>query len=235
VVPIGRTLGSVTLAVADPTNLSALDDVAFMTGLKVVPVIAPPSIIHQAIERYYEPAPATLADVLTEVEAESADVEVVAGQETDLQVNLDELRSSADQAPVVRLVNSILLDAIRRGASDIHLDPDERALRIRFRVDGVLHEVMTPPKRIEPAVVSRLKIMASLDIAERRLPQDGRIKPARPGGKSISACRCCRRSSASPSRSASSTATPSRWTSSSSASSPRPSRSSRRRSSTRTG
>ena len=176
VVPIGRTLGSVTLAVADPTNLSALDDVAFMTGLKVVPVIAPPSIIHQAIERYYEPAPATLADVLTEVEAEAADVEVVEGREFTQPVDLHELRSSADQVPVVRLVNSILLDAIRRGASDIHLDPGETALRIRFRVDGVLHEVMTPPKRIEPALVSRLKIMASLDIAERRLPQDGRIK-----------------------------------------------------------
>ncbi len=176
VMPIGRTIGSVTLAVADPTNLSALDDVAFMTGLKVVPAITSPSIIRQALQRYYESAPATMADALHEIEAEAADVEVVEGQQTNAQVDLNELRSSADQVPVVRLVNSILLDAIRRGASDIHLDPSEASFRVRFRVDGILHEVMTPPKRIEPAVVSRLKIMASLDIAERRLPQDGRIK-----------------------------------------------------------
>ncbi|OGL00452.1 MAG: type II secretion system protein GspE [Candidatus Rokubacteria bacterium RIFCSPHIGHO2_12_FULL_73_22] len=176
VVPIGRTIGSVTLAVADPTNLSALDDVAFMTGLKVVPVIAAPSIIRGALERYYEPAPATLADVLTEIEAEAADVEVLDGRETAQPLDPNELRSSADQVPVVRLVNSVLLDAIKRGASDIHLDPSETSFRIRFRVDGVLHEVMTPPKRVEAAVVSRLKIMSNLDIAERRLPQDGRIK-----------------------------------------------------------
>ena len=176
VVPIGRTIGSVTLAVADPTNLSALDDVAFMTGLKVVPVIAAPSIIRGALERYYEPAPATLADVLTEIEAEAADVEVLDGRETAQPLDPNELRSSADQVPVVRLVNSVLLDAIKRGASDIHLDPSETSFRIRFRVDGFLHEVMTPPKRVEAAVVSRIKIMANLDIAERRLPQDGRIK-----------------------------------------------------------
>jgi type IV pilus assembly protein PilB len=176
VVPIGRTIGSVTLAVADPTNLSALDDVAFMTGLKVAPAIAPPSIIRQALERYYEAQPGTMADVLSEMEAEASEVEVVEGQATSPQVDLNELRSSADQVPVVRLVNTILLDAVRRGASDIHLDPSEASFRVRFRVDGMLHEVMTPPKRVEPAVVSRIKIMANCDIAERRLPQDGRIR-----------------------------------------------------------
>ena len=176
VMPIGRTIGSVTVAVADPTNLSALDDVAFMTGLKVVPTIASPSIIRQAIERHYEATPGTMADVLSEVEAEVAEVEIFAGQDPGTHVDLNELRSSADQVPVVRLVNSILLDAIKRGASDVHMDPSEHIFRIRFRVDGILHEVMTPPKRVEPAVVSRLKIMANLDIAERRLPQDGRIK-----------------------------------------------------------
>ena len=177
VVPIGRTIGSVTLAVADPTNLSALDDVAFMTGLKVVPAIASPSVIRAALGAYYEAAPATMADVLSEMEAEATDIELIEeGQETSPQVDLNELRSSADQVPVVRLVNSILLDAVRRGASDIHMDPGESSFRVRFRVDGLLHEVMTPPKRVEPAVVSRLKIMANCDIAERRLPQDGRIK-----------------------------------------------------------
>ena len=184
VVSIGRTIGSVTLAVADPTNLSALDDIAFMTGLKVVPALASPSVIRQAIERYYEGPPTSMADALSEIEAEAADVEIVEGQETNAPVDLNELRSSADQVPVVRLVNSILLDAVRRGASDIHLDPGETSFRVRFRVDGILHEVMTPPKRVEPAVVSRVKIMASLDIAERRMPQDGRIK-LRQSGREI--------------------------------------------------
>src|SRR6266705_3739078 len=176
VVPIGRTLGSVTLAVGDPTNLSALDDVAFMTGLKVVPTIAPPSIIRQAIERYYERGGLTVADALSEVEAEASEVEIVKGQEANGQVDLNELRASADEVPIVRLVNSILLDAMKRGASDIHVDPGDGTLGIRYRIDGILHEVMAPPKRVEPALVSRLKIMANLDIAERRLPQDGRIK-----------------------------------------------------------
>jgi type IV pilus assembly protein PilB len=178
VVPIGRTLGSVTLAIGDPTNLSALDDVAFMTSLKVVATIAPPSTIRRAIERYYGHASAspTIADVLSEVEAEAAEIEFIEGQQANGQVDLDALRSSADEVPIVRLVNSILLDAMKRGASDIHIDPGDGTLGIRYRVDGILHEVMAPPKRVEPALVSRLKIMANLDISERRLPQDGRIK-----------------------------------------------------------
>src|SRR5712691_7675745 len=175
VVPIGRTIGSVTLALADPTNLSALDDVAFMTGLKVVPTIASPSVIRRAIERYYENAPTAIADVLSEVEAESAELEIIKAQEAG-QVDLSELRTAADDVPIIRLVNSMLLDAMRRGASDIHIDPGDGTLAIRYRIDGILHEVMAPPKRVEPALVSRIKIMASLDIAERRLPQDGRIK-----------------------------------------------------------
>ena len=176
VMPIGRTIGSVTLAVADPTNLSALDDVAFMTGLKVVPTIASPSIIRRAIERYYENAPPAIADVLSEVEAEAAELEIIKAQESTGQVDLNELRSSADDMPIIKLVNSMLLDALRRGASDIHVDPGDGTLAIRYRIDGLLHEVMSPPKRVEPALVSRIKIMANLDIAERRLPQDGRIK-----------------------------------------------------------
>jgi type IV pilus assembly protein PilB len=176
VLPIERTSGSVTLAVADPTNLLAVDDVAFLTGLKVTPVIVSPSVIREAIERHYGAALTTVADVLSEVEAEAAEVEVVDGAEPHTKVDLNELRSSADQVPVVRLVNSILLDAIRRGASDVHLDPGEGTFRVRLRVDGMLHDVMTAPKRVESAVISRIKIMANLDIAERRLPQDGRIK-----------------------------------------------------------
>jgi len=171
VVPIYRTSGSLTLAMADPTNLPALDDVIFMTGLRVLPVAAPPSAIREALERRYG-----ASETLSDADVEAVEVEVLEGREGPAPVDLLELRASADQAPVVRIVNTILLDAIRRGASDIHLESAEMALRIRVRIDGLLHEVKVLPKRLEPAIVSRLKIMASLDIAERRLPQDGRIK-----------------------------------------------------------
>lgn len=169
VIPVERTNGSLTLAVSDPTNLPALDDVAFMTGLRVVPALASPSAIRQAIVHCYKSAD----DVVTEAEAE---IEVLDGRESVGPVDVMELRASADQAPVVRVVNAFLLEALRRGSSDIHLESSETAFRIRFRIDGVLHEVKSLPKRLEPAIVSRIKIMANLDIAERRLPQDGRIK-----------------------------------------------------------
>jgi type IV pilus assembly protein PilB len=172
IVPFGRSTGSLTLAMVDPTNLSALDDVAFRTGLRVCPVVARPSAIRQALEQFYEVQKVTLASALSEAEAEVAPQP---GESVESANPLD-LRASADQAPVVRLVNMILLDAIARGASDIHLEPSERFLQVRFRTDGVLHDIMTAAKRVEPAIVSRVKIMASLDIAERRLPQDGRIR-----------------------------------------------------------
>ncbi|HTO12329.1 MAG TPA: ATPase, T2SS/T4P/T4SS family [Candidatus Binatia bacterium] len=172
VVPIGRSAGALTLAMVDPTNLSAVDDVAFRTGMRVFPVIARPSIIRQAIEQFYEEQKATLAAALSDAEAEAG----AASDAEEQAPNPLDLRASADHAPVVRLVNMIILEAIARGASDIHLEPGERNLQVRFRVDGVLQDVMSPAKRLEPAVVSRIKIMASLDIAERRLPQDGRIK-----------------------------------------------------------
>src|SRR5439155_1049889 len=125
VVPIGRTIGSVTLALADPTNLSALDDVAFMTGLKVVPTIASPSVIRRAIERYYETAPKAIADVLSEVEAESAELEIIKAQEAG-QVNLSDLRTAADDMPIIRLVNSVLLDkrALATDLSQLGFEPD---------------------------------------------------------------------------------------------------------------
>lgn len=176
-VPVERTNGTLTLAVADPTNLSALDDLAFMTGLQVVPTIAPLSAIRRVIAQSYETSPSTLADMLTEAEAVVEEIDsLVSGQDVGDPVDARELRASADEAPVVRFVNTILLDAIRRGASDVHLEPQEGTLCIRFRIDGMLQQVMVAPKRLEPAVVSRIKIMAGLDIAERRLPQDGSIK-----------------------------------------------------------
>src|SRR6266404_347963 len=151
VLPIKRMGNVLTLAMADPTNVFALDDVGFMTGLQIQPVVASEAAIRKAFERLYE----------------------TGGSVTDM---MSDLKESADEAPVVRLINMILTDAIRRGASDIHLEPYEKVFRVRFRIDGVLHEIMTPPKRLEAALTSRVKIMATLDIAERRLPQDGRIK-----------------------------------------------------------
>ena len=177
VLPIKRTGNQLTLAMADPTNVFALDDVAFMTGLTVVPVVASQGAIRKAIDRLYEAQTGGLAEVLSEMDAAVGDVEVVEGEDEQwAKADIFELKESADEAPVVRLINMILVDAIRRGASDIHLEPYEKVFRVRFRIDGVLHEIMTPPKRLEAALTSRVKIMSNLDIAERRLPQDGRIK-----------------------------------------------------------
>jgi type IV pilus assembly protein PilB len=177
IVPVSRTGNTLTLAMADPTNVFALDDVGFMTNLQVLPVVASQGAIRKAIERNYDAQALAITEVITELEGEVGDVEVVEDDEsTRGKIDVFELKESADEAPVVKLVNMLLVDAIRRGASDIHLEPYEKVFRVRFRIDGVLHEIMTPPKRLEPALVSRVKIMASLDIAERRLPQDGRIK-----------------------------------------------------------
>jgi type IV pilus assembly protein PilB len=171
VIPIGRSAGALTLAMVDPTNLAALDDVAFRTGMRVFPVISLPSRIREAIDGAYADIKNGLASALTEAEASAA-----ADADTRDRVDPNQLRASAEHLPVVRLVNSILLEAVQRGASDIHLEPGEDAVHVRYRLDGVLQDVMNPAKRLEPALVSRLKIMANLDIAERRLPQDGRIK-----------------------------------------------------------
>ncbi|HEX7215917.1 MAG TPA: type IV-A pilus assembly ATPase PilB [Methylomirabilota bacterium] len=176
VLPIKRMGNTLTLAMADPTNVFALDDVGFMTGLQIQPVVASEAAIRKAFERLYETG-ASVTDMMSQLEESDTDVEVVeGGEETFSKADIFDLKESADEAPVVRLINMILTDAIRRGASDIHLEPYEKVFRVRFRIDGVLHEIMTPPKRLEAALTSRVKIMATLDIAERRLPQDGRIK-----------------------------------------------------------
>ena len=172
VLPIRRIGNTLTLAMADPTNVFALDDIAFMTNLNVIPVVASQGAIRKAIDRNYDTSSSAISEVIKDLEGET--FEVVDEDET--QVDVFELKEAVEEAPVVRLVSLILGDAIRRGASDIHLEPFEKVFRIRFRIDGVLQEIMTPPKRLEPAILSRIKIMANLDIAERRLPQDGRIK-----------------------------------------------------------
>src|SRR5712664_4039218 len=181
VVPVKRIGTTLTLAVADPTNVFALDDIAFMSNLQILPVVAPQAAIRKAIEQHYEQGAqgdtVSMADMLSEITTDVSNIEVVENDESAQgNVNVFELKESADEAPVVMLVNMVLVDAIRKGVSDLHWEPYEKVFRIRFRIDGVLHEMIAPPKRLEPAILSRLKIMSSLDIAERRLPQDGRIK-----------------------------------------------------------
>ena len=170
VLPISRAGSSLVVAMADPTNLNAIDDLKFLTGFNVEPVIASESAILAAIEKYYNVGPS-----YDEVMAGFDEGEIAVGEDEE-QVNLMELEKASEDAPVVRLVNMILLSAIKKGASDIHIEPYEKKLRVRYRIDGVLNEEMTPPLKLKAAIVSRVKIMASLDIAERRLPQDGRIK-----------------------------------------------------------
>src|SRR5919197_2507290 len=178
VVPIKRSENTLTLAVSDPTNVFALDNVALVTRLQVVPVVASQAAIRQAIERHYGRTTGTTTEGSGGVRSDGpATMEIIRGDEA-ASANIDvfELKGSADEAPVVKLVNMVLVDAIQKGASDIHWEPYEKVFRIRFRIDGVLHEMLSPPKRLEAAIISRLKIMSNLDIAERRLPQDGRIK-----------------------------------------------------------
>ena len=176
VLPVKRIGGTLTLAMSDPTNVFAHDDVAFMTNLQILPVVAPQAAIRKAIERAYEETTAapSMTDMMTEITGDGGNVEVVDDEQA--HVDTFELKESADEAPVVKLVNMVLVDAIRKGASDLHWEPYEKVFRVRFRIDGVLHEMLSPPKRLEPAIISRLKIMSNLDISERRLPQDGRIK-----------------------------------------------------------
>jgi type IV pilus assembly protein PilB len=170
VVPISRTGNALIVAMADPTNLNAIDDLKFLTGYNIEPVIASESAIQAAIEKYYHAGP-SYEEVMAGFEEGDIDF---TGEEED--INLLELEKASEDAPVVRLVNMMLLNAIKKGASDIHIEPYEKKLRVRYRIDGVLAEEMTPPLKLKNAITSRIKIMASLDIAERRLPQDGRIK-----------------------------------------------------------
>jgi type IV pilus assembly protein PilB len=156
----------------DPTNLNAMDDIKFLTGYNVEPVVASESSIQASIDRYYNAGP-SYEEVMADLQLDDDDIDFKADEE---DVNALELERASADAPVVRLVNVFLLNAIRKGASDIHLEPYEKRLRVRYRIDGVLHEEMTPPLKLKSALVSRLKIMSQLDIAERRLPQDGRIK-----------------------------------------------------------
>jgi type IV pilus assembly protein PilB len=176
VIPVRKMGNSLALAMADPTNVFALDDISFMTNLQVLPLVASQTSIKKAIDRNYESKTEAISSVLSDMQTDLGNVEVVGDGEEGAQVDVFELKESADEAPVVKLVNMVLVDAIQKGASDIHFESYEKIFRIRFRMDGVLHEMLAPPKRLESAILSRLKIMSNLDIAERRMPQDGRIK-----------------------------------------------------------
>jgi type IV pilus assembly protein PilB len=172
VIPVSRSGSTLILAMADPSNLHAIDDIKFLTGYNVEPVVSAESAIQKTIEKYYNAAPEISYDQIMEG-FDEGEIEVTGDEE---ELNAGDLERAGSDAPVIRLCNAILLNAIKKRASDIHIEPYERKLRVRYRVDGVLIEEMTPPLKLKNAIASRLKIMSSLDIAERRLPQDGRIK-----------------------------------------------------------
>ncbi|MCZ6833722.1 MAG: type IV-A pilus assembly ATPase PilB [Acidobacteria bacterium] len=175
IMPLSRNGATLTLAMVDPTNVFAMDDIKFMTGYNVEPVVASEMAIKEAIEKHYGSSHALeLKKVMDEMAASSnEELEVL---DEDEELDLRTLEQASEEAPVVKLVNIIMTDAIKRGASDIHIEPYEKDFRVRFRIDGVLYEIMHPPLKLRDAILSRLKIMAKLDISEKRLPQDGRIK-----------------------------------------------------------
>ena len=202
VLPLSRVGATLTLAMVDPTNVFAMDDVKFMTGLNVEPVVVAEGSVQQAIAKYYgtsreielasmpeekaayEAASKNGSGAITHADLVSLDsidfdhgaAEDVEVLEDNEEIDLTTLSKMSEDAPVVRLVNVLLVDSLRRGASDIHVEPYEKELRIRFRIDGVLYDVMHPPLKLRDALISRIKIMSKLDISEKRLPQDGRIK-----------------------------------------------------------
>lgn len=178
VVPIERQGSTLVVAMTDPSNIYAMDDIKFLTGFNVEVVVTSEASIKSALERYYESG--DIDGMLGGFDDGEVDF-LVDGEDMDI----DGLEDEAGEAPVVRLVNLILVDAIKRGASDIHVEPYEKEFRIRYRIDGVLYEIMKPPLRLKNALTSRLKIMSELDIAERRLPQDGRIKLVLGGAKEV--------------------------------------------------
>jgi type IV pilus assembly protein PilB len=179
VIPVQRAGNALIVAMADPSNLHAIDDVKFLTGYNIEPVVASEEAIRNAIERYYAQK-SNIAALMEQFEEEQVEV---AEQEQDEDV-LD-LERSSEEAPVVRLVNMVLVEAIKRGASDIHIEPYEKSFRVRYRIDGVLYEILNPPMKLRNAIISRVKIMSNMDIAERRLPQDGRIKIKLGGGREM--------------------------------------------------
>ncbi|MEA3222726.1 MAG: type IV-A pilus assembly ATPase PilB [Thermodesulfobacteriota bacterium] len=180
-IPFKREGATLNVAMTDPANIFAVDDLKFLTGYSIEVYATSEDSLKWAIDHFYDQS-ATLDTALSDMEDMEGDVEIAAAGD---EVSVGDLEKEADQAPVIKLVNLFLVDAIKKGASDLHIEPYEKLFRIRFRLDGVLHEVMKPPLRLKNAVISRIKIMSKLDIAERRLPQDGRIKLKIEGGKEV--------------------------------------------------
>jgi type IV pilus assembly protein PilB len=217
ILPLSRSGATLTIAMADPTNVFAMDDIKFMTGYNVEPVVASESALEEAIEKYYGSSrslqlrqdlasggmgssaiglgsapslkevidtPSLSFDDMASVGLSEVDLDSIAEEEADVEtvkteddeIDLGALAKSTEAAPVVKLSNVLLIDALKRGASDIHIEPYEKEFRVRFRIDGILYNVMALPLKLKDSLTSRVKIMAKLDIAEKRLPQDGRIK-----------------------------------------------------------
>jgi type IV pilus assembly protein PilB len=197
IIPLSRSGATLTIAMTDPTNVFAMDDIKFMTGYNVEPVVASETAVTDAIQKYYAPGAPKSATPATAAAAPTASgvstLEMASKGLEELQSSLDSdgdvevleelqeisaeaLARQGEDAPVVRLVNVVLMSAIQKGASDIHIEPYEKELRVRYRIDGILYNIMSPPMKYRDAIVSRVKIMSKLDIAEKRLPQDGRIK-----------------------------------------------------------
>jgi type IV pilus assembly protein PilB len=190
IVPLSRSGATLTIAMTDPTNVFAMDDIKFMTGYNVEPVVASETAVIEAIQKYFPSAkgvaappqpsgPSTLEMASRGLEELQATLETAGDVEVleELQeISADALAKQSEEAPVVRLVNVVLMSAIQKSASDIHIEPYEKELRVRYRIDGILYNIMSPPMKFRDAIASRIKIMSKLDIAEKRLPQDGRIK-----------------------------------------------------------
>ena len=172
VLPLRRVGRTLTVAMANPADTRAIEDLRFVTRFDIEPVIVGEYTLRKHIERYYETSDDRLSEILNEIAEE--EVEVV--DEADEEVSVAALQAQIDDAPVVKLINGLLTDAVLRGASDIHIEPYENEIRVRYRIDGALREVMKPPLKMKAALTSRIKILANLNIAERRVPQDGRIK-----------------------------------------------------------
>src|SRR5919109_5161580 len=176
ILPLSRVGASLTIAMVDPTNVFAMDDIKFMTGFNIEPVVASETAIIEAIDKAYgnthDEDLENVMQSINEMGGGETDIELQAEQE---ELAISDLEKAADEAPIVKLVNLVLTDAVKRGASDIHIEPYEKEYRVRFRIDGMLQTIMNPPSKLKDAITSRIKIMAKLDISEKRLPQDGRI------------------------------------------------------------
>ncbi|MGH7818368.1 MAG: GspE/PulE family protein, partial [Candidatus Binatia bacterium] len=178
--PISRTGSTLTIAMADPSNLMAISETKFITGCDIRVVLAPTRAIQKALEKFYNRSAQAYEDALGQLRSDG--LEIV---RDDQAVDLAELQRATEEAPLVKLVNAVMSDAVEKRASDIHIEPYEKDMRIRFRIDGMLYDVMEPPPRFKAALVSRIKIMSTLDIAERRLPQDGALKLRMASGKEV--------------------------------------------------